>query len=132
MNLTARHSFPTYILTHWTRDRARGPRLTLEKVVSMQTRDTARLYGLNDRGVIASGMKADLNLINYEGLSITAPEMVFDLPAQGRRLIQRAHGYRATIVSGEVTFRDGVATGARPGRLIRGRQNAPSAMMAAE
>jgi N-acyl-D-aspartate/D-glutamate deacylase len=98
----------------------------------MQARDTARLYGLNDRGVIASGMKADLNLINYEGLSITAPEMVFDLPAQGRRLIQRAHVYRATIVSGEVTFRDGVATGARPGRLIRGRQNAPSAMMAAE
>jgi len=125
-------SFPTYMLTHWTRDRARGPRLTLEKVVSMQTRDTARLYGLNDRGVIAPGMKADLNLIDYEGLSITAPEMVFDLPAQGRRLIQRAHGYRATIVSGEVTFRDGVATGARPGRLIRGRQNAPSAMMAAE
>jgi len=125
-------SFPTYMLTHWSRARTRGARLPLEKVVSMQTRDTARLYGLNDRGVIAPGMKADLNLIDYEALAITEPEMVFDLPAQGRRLIQRALGYRATIVSGEVTFEDGAATGAMPGRLIRGRQNASAVMMAAE
>jgi N-acyl-D-aspartate/D-glutamate deacylase len=123
-------SFPTYMLTHWARDRARGPRLALEKVVAMQTRDTARLYGLNDRGVLAPGMKADLNLIDYDRLAIQAPEMAFDLPAQGRRMIQRAQGYVATIVSGEVTWRDGEATGAMPGKLIRGPQNAPLAMAA--
>ena len=122
--------FPTYMLTHWTRDRARGPRLPLEKVVSMQTRDTARLYGLDDRGVLAPGMKADLNLIDYEALAIEAPEMVFDLPARGRRLIQKARGYRATIVSGEITFENGKATGAMPGRLIRGRQQPPLALAA--
>jgi N-acyl-D-aspartate/D-glutamate deacylase len=122
--------FPTYMLTHWTRDRSRGPRLPLEKVVAMQTRDTARLYGLNDRGVLSPGMKADINLIDYEALAIEAPEMVFDLPAQGRRLIQKARGYRATIVSGEVTFENGEATGALPGKLIRGRQDAPMAMAA--
>jgi N-acyl-D-aspartate/D-glutamate deacylase len=122
--------FPTYMLTHWTRDRRRGPRLPLEKVVAMQTRDTARLYGLNDRGVLSPGMKADINLIDYEALAIEAPEMVFDLPAQGRRLIQKARGYRATIVSGEVTFENGEATGALPGKLIRGRQDAPMAMAA--
>jgi N-acyl-D-aspartate/D-glutamate deacylase len=122
--------FPTYMLTHWTRDRTRGPRLPLEKVVAMQTRDTARLYGLNDRGVLSPGMKADINLIDYEALAIEAPEMVFDLPANGRRLIQKARGYRATIVSGEVTFENGEATGALPGKLIRGRQDAPMAMAA--
>jgi N-acyl-D-amino-acid deacylase len=119
-------SFPTYMLTHWVRDRARGERLSLEKVVSMQTRDTARLYGLEDRGVLAPGMKADLNLIDFEALQIQAPEMVFDLPAQGRRLVQKAQGYRATIVSGAVTFEDGVATGEMPGRLVRGPQTAPA------
>jgi len=123
-------SFPTYMLTHWARDRARGPRLSLEKVVSMQTRDTARLYGLNDRGVLAPGMKADLNLIDYDRLAIEAPEMAFDLPAQGRRMIQRARGYVATIVSGEVTFENGEATGAMPGKLIRGPQTAGLAMAA--
>jgi N-acyl-D-aspartate/D-glutamate deacylase len=123
-------SFPTYMLTHWARDRARGERLRPEEVVAMQTRDTARLYGLNDRGVIAPGMKADLNLIDLPALEILAPEMVFDLPAQGRRLIQRARGYRATIVSGVVTFQDGEATGEMPGKLIRGPQYAPAAMAA--
>jgi N-acyl-D-aspartate/D-glutamate deacylase len=118
------------MLTHWARDRARGPRLSLEKVVSMQTRDTARLYGLNDRGVLAPGMKADLNLIDYDRLAIEAPEMAFDLPAQGRRMIQRARGYVATIVSGEVTFENGEATGAMPGKLIRGPQTAGLAMAA--
>ena len=115
-------SFPTYMLTYWHRDRSRGGRLSLEKVVSMQTRDTARLYGLNDRGMIAPGLKADLNLIDLEALRILPPEMVFDLPAEGRRLIQRAEGYRATIVSGAVTFENGVATGEMPGRLVRGPQ----------
>jgi N-acyl-D-aspartate/D-glutamate deacylase len=123
-------SFPTYMLTHWVRDRARGPRLSLEKVVSMQTRDTARLYGLHDRGVIAPGMKADFNLIDYDKLAIMAPEMAFDLPAQGRRLIQRAQGYAATIVSGVVTFEAGEATGEMPGKLIRGPQHANLAIAA--
>ena len=122
--------FPTYMLSYWTRDRARGARLPLETVVAMQTRDTARLYGFNDRGVLAPGMKADLNLIDYEALDISAPEMVFDLPAQGRRLIQKAKGYRATIVSSEVTFENGEPTGALPGKLIRGRTPAPAAMAA--
>ncbi|WP_309643710.1 amidohydrolase family protein [Phenylobacterium sp.] len=123
-------SFPTYMLTHWVRDRSRGERLSLEKVVSMQTRDTAKLYGLNDRGVIAPGMKADLNVIDFEALSIRAPEMVFDLPADGRRLVQRADGYRATVVSGVVTFENGEATGDLPGKLIRGPQASPLAIAA--
>ena len=117
-------SFPTYMLTYWARDRVRGATLPLEKIVSMQTRDTARLYGLNDRGVIAPGMKADVNVIDYEALRILPPEMVFDLPAEGRRMIQRAEGYRATVVSGAVTFEDGVATGEMPGKLVRGPQHA--------
>ncbi len=125
-------SFPTYMLTHWVRDRDRGPRLPLEQVVRMQTHDTARLYGLNDRGVIAPGMKADVNVIDFERLRILAPEMVFDLPAEGRRMIQRSEGYRATIVSGTVTFENGVATGALPGKLVRGLQRAPAALSAAE
>jgi N-acyl-D-aspartate/D-glutamate deacylase len=125
-------SFPTYMLTHWVRDRARGPRLPLEQVVRMQTHDTARLYGLNDRGVIAPGMKADVNVIDLDALRILAPEMVFDLPAEGRRMIQKAEGYRATIVSGAVTFEHGEATGEMPGRLVRGPQRQPSAQVAAE
>ncbi|MFO1014791.1 MAG: D-aminoacylase [Caulobacteraceae bacterium] len=123
-------SFPTYMLTYWVRDRERGPTLSLEKVVSMQTRDTARLYGLNDRGVLAAGMKADINIIDFDELQIEAPEMIFDLPAEGRRLIQRARGYRATVVSGEVTWENGQATGAMPGKLIRGPQHAPVPMAA--
>jgi len=125
-------SFPTYMLTHWVRDRDRGPRLPLEKVVRMQTHDTARLYGLNDRGVIAPGMKADINVIDFDKLRILAPEMVFDLPADGRRMIQRAEGYRATIVSGVVTFENGEATGEMPGRLIRGPQRQRQTVAAAE
>jgi N-acyl-D-amino-acid deacylase len=124
-------SFPTYMLTYWVRDRSRGVRLPLEKVVAMQTRDTARLYGLNDRGMIAPGMKADLNVIDFAALAIQAPEMVFDLPADGRRLIQKATGYRATVVSGVVTFENGEATGDMPGKLIRGPQAAP-VLLAAE
>jgi N-acyl-D-amino-acid deacylase len=124
-------SFPTYMLSYWVRDRDRGERLPLERVVAMQTRDTARLYGMNDRGVLAAGLKADINVIDFERLRILAPEMIFDLPAQGRRLVQRAEGYRATVVSGVVTFEDGVATGELPGRLVRGPQAAP-ALLAAE
>jgi len=115
----------TYGLTHWTRDRTRGPKIALETVVRMQTRDTARAVGLDDRGLIAPGWRADLNVIDYEGLTLHAPSVAHDLPAGGRRLVQRASGYVATIVAGVVTYRDGEATGPLPGRLLRGAK-APS------
>ena len=118
-------SFPTYLMTHWTRDRSRGERLPLEWVVKRQTADTAALVGLHDRGILAPGMKADVNVVDFDALGIGPPEMVFDLPAGGKRLLQRATGYRATITSGEVTFEDGEHTGALPGRLVRGAQPAP-------
>ena len=92
-----------------------------------QTRDTAALYGMHDRGVLAPGMKADVNVIDLDGLALAAPEMVFDLPARGRRLVQRARGYRMTVVSGAVVAEDGEATGTLPGRLVRGPQPAPRA-----
>jgi N-acyl-D-aspartate/D-glutamate deacylase len=113
-------STPTYMLTHWVRDRQRGERLPLEWVVKRQTRDTADLYGLRDRGVLAPGMKADVNVIDLEHLALRPPEIAFDLPAGARRLVQHAVGYRATIVNGELTYSDGEATGALPGRLVRG------------
>jgi len=115
-------SMPTYMLTHWARDRRRGERLPLESVVRLQTRNTARLFGLDDRGVLAPGLKADVNLIDFENLRLAPPETVFDLPARGRRLVQRSAGYAATIASGEVIYEKGEATGALPGRLIRGPQ----------
>jgi N-acyl-D-amino-acid deacylase len=118
-------STPTFLLTHWARDRRRGERLGLEQLVRRQTRDTAALYGLHDRGVLAPGMKADVNVIDLDALALAAPEMVFDLPARGRRLVQRASGYRMTIVSGSVVAEKGSATGALPGRLLRGPQRAP-------
>jgi N-acyl-D-aspartate/D-glutamate deacylase len=113
-------SMPTYLLTHWVRDRTRGPRWSIEAAVHRQTGRAAATYGLADRGTIEPGKRADLNLIDLDGLTLHAPEMVFDLPANGRRLVQRADGYRATIVAGTVTFEDGEPTGARPGRLVRG------------
>ncbi len=120
-------SVPTFLLTHWVRDRERGERIPLEAIVESQTRRTAAFYGLEDRGVIAPGMKADLNVIDFEALHIHAPEMVYDLPAGGRRLVQKIDGYRYTIQSGEVTFEDSQPTGALPGRLIRGPQPTPGA-----
>jgi N-acyl-D-amino-acid deacylase len=111
---------PTFMLTHWARDRSRGPRLPLEHVVHRQTRQTAELYGLGDRGLVTPGMRADLNIIDFDALSFEAPRMAFDLPAGGRRLVQRAKGYRATFVAGEQTVADDAATGALPGRLLRG------------
>ena len=113
-------SYPTYLLTHWARDRKRGKGLPLEYVVKMQTNDTAQLYGLTDRGVIVEGKKADLNVINHETIQLHHPRAANDLPAGGRRLLQDASGYEATIVSGTVTRRHGKDTGARPGRLVRG------------
>jgi N-acyl-D-aspartate/D-glutamate deacylase len=113
-------SYPTFLLTHWARDRHRGPKFSLEYVVRKQTLDTATLYGLSDRGIIAVGKKADINVIDMDALTLELPRMVYDLPAGGRRLLQSARGYDATVVSGAVTRRHGVDTGARPGRLIRG------------
>jgi N-acyl-D-aspartate/D-glutamate deacylase len=113
-------SMPTYLLTHWVRDRTRGPRLPLEHTVHLQTGRTAALYGLDDRGVIGPGKRADINVVDLEGLRLHAPEMVFDLPAGGRRLVQRVDGYDATLCAGAVTFEAGEATGERPGRLVRG------------
>ena len=121
-------SFPTSNLTHWTRDRTRGPRFDLEAMVRMQTRDTARAVGLYDRGMIAPGLRADINIIDYDNLTLEAPQVAYDLPAGGRRLIQRARGYVATLVAGQVTQRDGEPTGALPGRLLRGAQAAPAAL----
>jgi N-acyl-D-aspartate/D-glutamate deacylase len=118
-------SFPTTLVTHWARDRTRGERLPLEWLVRQQTRLTAELVGFCDRGLIAPGMKADLNLIDWDALQVHAPEVLHDLPAGGRRLVQRASGYVATLVSGEVTHENGEATGALPGQLVRGAQPAP-------
>jgi N-acyl-D-aspartate/D-glutamate deacylase len=123
-------SFPTTLLTYWTRDRTRGPRLPLQQIFRMQARDTARAVGLADRGVLAPGYRADLNVIDYENLTLHAPQVAYDLPAGGKRLLQRASGYTATVVAGQVTYRDGVATDALPGRLLRGAQAAPTAMAA--
>ena len=112
-------SMPTYLLTHWVKGRTRGERLGLEHAISLQTSRTAAAYGFTDRGVIAPGKRADLNLIDLDAMALHAPEMVFDLPAGGRRLVQRADGYVATLVAGEVIQERGELTGARPGRLVR-------------
>jgi N-acyl-D-aspartate/D-glutamate deacylase len=119
-------SYPTFMLTHWVRDRTRGERLPLPFVVEALTRRTARVVGLNDRGVLAPGYRADLNIIDFDRLRLGSPIIIRDLPAGGRRLMQHAQGYLATIVNGTVTYRDGQPTGALPGRLVRGPQAAPA------
>lgn len=111
---------PTFMLTHWVRDRARGPRLPLEHVVHRQTRQTAELYGLGDRGLIAPGMRADINVIDFDRLGFDVPRMAFDLPAGGRRLVQRGRGYVAGFVAGVQTVDHDEPTGEMPGRLLRG------------
>jgi len=113
-------SMPTMLLTHWVRDRTRGPRIALEAAVKMQTSETADLYGLGDRGRLIAGLRADLNIIDLEQLRLLPPEVLHDLPAGSRRLVQQARGYRATIVAGTVTREHDADTGERPGRLIRG------------
>ena len=118
-------SFPTTLLTHWGRDRAHG-RFDIGWLVKRQTADTAAAVGLFDRGRLAPGYRADLNVIDFARLGLRAPEMAADLPAGGRRLLQRAEGYAATIVAGQVTYRDGAPTGALPGRLVRGPQAMPA------
>jgi N-acyl-D-aspartate/D-glutamate deacylase len=112
-------SSPTFLLTHWARDRSRGRQLPLEFLVRKQTRDTAAAYGLQDRGVLAPGYRADLDVIDFERLRLCKPEVVYDLPAGGRRLTQRAQGYRHTFVAGTETLCDDEHTGALPGRLLR-------------
>jgi N-acyl-D-aspartate/D-glutamate deacylase len=121
-------SFTTHMLTHWTRDRTRGEKLPVETVVRWHSRDTARAVGLEDRGLLRPGYKGDVNVIDYDALRLRPPRMVHDLPAGGRRLMQSAEGYRFAIVSGAVTYRDGEATGALPGRLIRGATPSPDAV----
>ena len=113
-------SYPTYLITHWARDRARGEKLPLEFLVHAQTQRNARGLGMLDRGALIPGMKADINLINFGQLQPGAPQMLYDLPAGGRRLVQQPSGYEATFVSGELVMERGKATGALPGRLVRG------------
>ena len=115
-------SIPTFMLTHWARDRSRGEGLELEWVINKQTKATADLFGLTDRGTLEVGKRADVNVIDFDNLVLRSPKMVHDLPAGGRRLVQGAEGYVATLVAGEVTRRNDADTGARPGRLIRGRR----------
>ena len=112
-------SLPTYMLTHWTRDRHRGPKFGLEFVVKRLAGETADYFGFADRGHLEPGKKADVNVIDLAGLRLHHPEMRHDLPAGGKRLVQRADGYTATIVSGVPVFENGEETGARPGRLVR-------------
>jgi N-acyl-D-amino-acid deacylase len=119
-------SYPTTMLAHWTRDRTRGPKLSVPAVVKALSGDTAEAVGLNDRGRVAPGYRADLNVIDYDRVLLRMPEVVYDLPAGGRRMIQRADGYVATIVAGQTTYRDGASTGALPGRLIRGARPVPA------
>ena len=118
-------SLPTFMLTHWARDRHRGATLPIEQVVHLQTRRTAELYGLRDRGLLAPGYLADVNVIDHGALALESPEMVYDLPGGGKRLIQRARGYAATVKSGTVVRVSDESTGELPGRLLRGPQPLP-------
>lgn len=115
---------PTFMLQHWVRDRKRGARISLEAAIKRQCHDTARLYGLNDRGILAPGYIADLNVIDLDAIKLGKPWLAFDLPAGGKRLLQKADGYDCTIKNGVVTFQRGEWTGATPGGLIRGPQSA--------
>ncbi|WP_216911067.1 N-acyl-D-amino-acid deacylase family protein [Nocardia noduli] len=119
MRMMCDASMPTFTLSFWGRDRSRGPRIPLESLVHKLTRDGARLYGLTDRGLVAEGMRADLNVIDFQRLGLETPVMTHDLPSGGGRILQGARGYLATLVDGVVTRRHDAATGAKPGRLIR-------------
>ena len=117
---------PTFMLSHWARDRSRGNKtLPLAHMVKRQTKDTAEAFGLLDRGVLAPGYRADVNLIDFNRLDLRKPEVAHDLPAGGRRLIQRADGYVATLAAGEVIVKDDEPTGNLPGKVLRGPQAAP-------
>jgi len=118
-------SIPTFMITHWTRDRTRGEKISLEKMVRMQTHDTARLFSLNDRGVLAPGYRADVNVIDYDKLKLGRAHLAWDLPTGAKRYVQRAEGYVATVVAGVPIYENGVETGALPGKLLRGAQATP-------
>ena len=118
-------AYPTFLLTQYVRDGVDGRHLPLAKAIRMLARETAQAVGLNDRGLLQPGYKADINVIDLDRLTLHVPEAIRDLPSGGRRMVQRAQGYCATIVSGKVTYREGLATGALPGRLIRGQQDEP-------
>jgi len=113
---------PSYMLMHWGRDRARGPKLPLEMLVKRQTSETANFFGLTDRGRLAPGLRADVNVIDFDGLHMQKPEIVHDMPASGRRFIQRVEGYQATLVAGQPIYEHGEHTGALPGKLVRAGQ----------
>ena len=119
VNVICDASYTTFMLQHWVRDRKRGAKLPVESAVKMLTKDPADLYGLNDRGVIAAGKKADINIIDLEALNLHMPWVANDLPTGAPRLLQKADGYVATLVAGQVTCSNGRDTGARPGRLVR-------------
>jgi N-acyl-D-aspartate/D-glutamate deacylase len=119
-------SYSTWMLTHWTRDRKRGPRMSVEAAVRALTAETAEAVGFHDRGRIAAGYKADLNVIDYAGLQLGRPYAAYTLPGGGKRVIQQAQGFDATIVAGQVTYRHGEPTDALPGKLVRGPQAEPS------
>src|SRR6202051_2154773 len=110
---------PTFMLTHWSRDRSRGPRLPVEKLIKRQTSETADFFGMSDRGRVTPGLRADVNLIDYDRLQVQKPELVHDMPAKGRRFVQKVDGYEATFVAGTQIFERGEHTGALPGRLVR-------------
>jgi N-acyl-D-aspartate/D-glutamate deacylase len=113
---------PSYMLMHWGRDRARGPKLPLEMLVKRQTSETANFFGLTDRGRLAPGLRADVNVIDFAGLNMQKPEIVYDMPANGKRFIQRVEGYEVTLVAGQSVFERGEHTGALPGKLVRAGQ----------
>jgi len=113
-------SMQTYAMQHWARDRHRGKKLPIELIVNKMTAHNADLYGLSDRGRLATGMRADLNIIDLPNLNLHRPHMIYDLPGGSPRLMQPADGYLATIVNGTTTRRNSKDTGARPGRLVRG------------
>ena len=115
-------NFPTWMLMYWGRDRTRGPKIELPWLVRWMTGQTAGTVGLTDRGRIRAGLKADLNVIDHDKLTIGRPYITHDLPCGGKRMVQKAYGYTATILSGQVMARDGEITRALPGRLIRGQQ----------
>jgi N-acyl-D-aspartate/D-glutamate deacylase len=119
-------SFPTYLLTHWVRDRDRGPRIGLAEIVHRQSAATAEAVGLDDRGVLAAGYRADINVVDLDALKISPPRIIHDLPTGGKRLVQQVDGYRHTLVAGTETMTDGTWTGATPGRLVRGPQPSPA------
>jgi N-acyl-D-aspartate/D-glutamate deacylase len=121
---------PSYMLMHWGRDRSRGPRLPLEMLVKRQTSETADFFGLSDRGRLAPGLRADVNLIDFDAMRLHKPELVHDMPANGRRFIQKVEGYQATICAGLPIFEKGQHTGALPGKLVRAGQDAATRVAA--